>query len=206
MGLLDEIIVKVNDVGQKGVQKAKDVSDIARLNSLITQDENKINDLYCQIGKLYVDTYGNDCEEKFSSLVSMVTDLEKEIKEYKNQIEEVKNVQRCEKCGAEVTKGASYCTACGHMLVKPETKPAAFDYKKCSKCGERLEEGMNFCTRCGTPVVRDEVNPGCDIESTGEIVVPDVLIPEEPPKRRCPNCGAEQEDDANFCTECATKL
>ena len=60
MGLFDNFSRKVTDAGQKTVQKTKELSEIARINSLINQEENKINNTYYQIGKLYVSIHGRD--------------------------------------------------------------------------------------------------------------------------------------------------
>lgn len=53
MGFFEDIGKKVADAGQKTVQKTKEMSDILRLESLVTKEENKLEQIYSQIGKMY---------------------------------------------------------------------------------------------------------------------------------------------------------
>ena len=69
MGFFDDLGKKVTDAGQKTMQKAQEMSEVARINSLISQNESKINNVYYQIGKLFVSIYGNDCREEFVDVI-----------------------------------------------------------------------------------------------------------------------------------------
>lgn len=109
MGLFDNFSRKVTDAGQKTVQKTKELSEIARINSLINQEENKINNTYYQIGKLYVSIHGRDNEEEFGGMVSNVLEMEQRIENYRREIQNLKGVTRCSQCGAEVQKGVAFC-------------------------------------------------------------------------------------------------
>lgn len=86
MGFFDDLGKKVTDAGQKTMQKAQEMSEVARINSLISQNESKINNVYYQIGKLFVSIYGNDCREEFVGMVATVTELEQQNATYKKQI------------------------------------------------------------------------------------------------------------------------
>ena len=79
MGFFDDLGKKVTDAGQKAMQKTQEMSEIVRVNSLISQNENKINNAYVQIGKLFVSTYGNECEPEFAEMVATVAELEQQI-------------------------------------------------------------------------------------------------------------------------------
>lgn len=90
MGFFDDLGKKVTDAGQKTMQKAQEMSEVARINSLISQNESKINNVYYQIGKLFVSIYGNDCREEFAGMVATVAELEQQNATYKKQIQDVK--------------------------------------------------------------------------------------------------------------------
>lgn len=47
----------------------------------------------------------------------------------------------CPKCGASVAKNAKFCPECGASLIKT-----------CKKCGAELKAGAKFCPECGTKV------------------------------------------------------
>lgn len=201
MGFLDDLGKRVTDAGQKTMQKTKEISDIARINSLITQEENKINNTYYQIGKLYVSIHGNDCEDEFTGMISTVAELEQKVQEYRKQIQDIKGIQHCEKCGAEVPRGVAFCSSCGAPMPKIQAQENLEDYVKCQSCGMMVKKGMRFCTSCGKPMMQPEIP---------KVASPDGLEGMMPVKTQqekiCPSCGVKVTGDSLFCAECGTKL
>lgn len=120
MGFFDDLGKKVTDAGQKAVQKTKEISEIASINSKISQNENKINQLYFQIGKIYVSLHRNDCEDDFKEMINTINELEQQIETFKDQVQEIKGIQHCPKCGAEVQSSVSFCSSCGAPIPKVE--------------------------------------------------------------------------------------
>lgn len=143
MGFFDDLGKKVTDAGQKTMQKAQEMSEVARINSLISQNESKINNVYYQIGKLFVSIYGNDCREEFAGMVATVAELEQQNATYKKQIQDVKGIQHCEKCGAEVAMGVAFCSSCGAAMPKVDKQPSD-DVEKCPHCGSYDGGGTNI--------------------------------------------------------------
>ena len=200
MGFFNDFGKKVTDVGQKAVQKTQEMSEIARINSFISQNENKINHAYYEIGKLFVSIYGNDCESEFSEMVTTVVELEQQNIAYRKQIQDIKGIQHCEKCGAEVPKGVAFCSSCGAAIPKLDNYAITEDCVKCSSCGSIVKKGTKFCTTCGhamTIVTSDDTN--VEIEVTKEVLV-------ETEEKQCTKCGAKISKDLAFCTECGSKL
>lgn len=198
MAFFDEIGKKVSEAGQKTIQKTKELSDTTRLNAMISDEEKKINNNYFQIGKLYVLNYKDNYEESFAGMLSAINESELKISEYRKQIQNIKGVQHCVKCGAEVLRNAAFCSSCGAAMPKMQAMNTD-NFIKCQNCGATVKKGMRFCTACGKPM---EANPAvdADIENANETNT------EEIQEKICKNCGAELEDDAVFCTECGTKL
>lgn len=195
MALFESLGRKVSETATKATLKAHELSEIAKINALISEEEKKINATYHQIGKLYVSIHGSDGEESFSGMVDAVLEGEQKINAYRKQIQDIKGVQHCEKCGAEVVKGAAFCNACGAPVPKAENS-LPNDFIKCESCGTMLKRDMRFCTSCGKPVV---------LPTTQDVPASDAV--EEPlTKSTCPSCGAETKDDMAFCTECGAKL
>ena len=108
MSFFDDLGKKLSQAGQTAVQKTKEMADIAKLNSAISDEEKRIDDNYLQIGKLYVSLH--DAEHE----------AEGKIKGYRQQIKDIKGIVKCEKCGAEVSKDAAFCSACGAPMPKEE--------------------------------------------------------------------------------------
>lgn len=190
MALFDNLGQKVSVVSAKAIRKTKEFSDVTRLNLQIAEEENRQNNYYCQLGKHYYTQYATDCDESFKPLVSLIRDSEKKLIELKNRVQELKGVQRCEKCGAEVEKDALYCSCCGIALPHPESNEDNEDKVICTNCGASIRSGTRFCTVCGKPM---------QSPATEQIESPELTA-------KCPNCGASIDVDAQFCTECGTKI
>lgn len=195
MGFFDDLGKKVTDAGQKTIQKTKELSDIARINSLISEEEKKINNSYHQIGELYVSMYANSCNGKFAGMVSAVIEAEHRIREYRKQIQDIKGVLRCEKCGAEVERGVAFCSACGTAMPRMSVTDNMEDYIKCDNCGNLVKRGMRFCTSCGKELNASE-------SSKQEDELPKIELIEI----HCSKCGAVQTGNSTFCIKCGAKL
>lgn len=196
MAFFDKLSKTVTEASQKTIAKTKELADTSRLNSMISEEEKVITNQYYQIGKLYVSIHREHFEEDFSGMIAAIAEAEAKIKDYKKQIQDVKGVQRCEKCGAEVPNGSAFCSSCGATMPKIQA-PASTDYIKCENCGTEVKKGMRFCTSCGKPMEA--------VKATSAVPVTEMEEKNEQAKT-CPNCGAKAEDGLAFCTECGTKL
>ena len=193
-----------NGLGQKAstttaraVQKAKDMTDISRLNMLISEEQKKIDNIYYQIGKLYVAIHTKDHEEEFDGMFLALEEMNKKIRSYQQEIADIKRVIRCPQCGAEVQMGDSFCSLCGMRMPMPEIPQVNMDdLVRCENCGGLVKKGTRFCTSCGNPIVQPRE------EETAAISQLDV---EEEPLL-CPQCGAKVEEGQAFCMECGAKL
>lgn len=194
MAFFDKLSKTVTEASQKTIAKTKELADTSRLNSMISDEEKIITNQYFQIGKLYVSLHNEDYEEDFAGMIGTIAEAEAKIRDYKKQIQDIKGVQRCEKCGAEVANGAAFCSSCGATMPKIHA-PVATDVVKCENCGTEVKKGMRFCTSCGKPMETISVAP----------VAKEVAV-EVTQDKVCSNCGAKVEDGVAFCTECGTKL
>lgn len=198
MAFFDNLSKKVSEAGQKTIQKTKELADTSRLNAMISDEEKTINNTYFQIGKLYVSIHKDDCEEDFLGMIHTIAEGEAKIRDYKKQIQDIRGVQRCEKCGAEVPSGAAFCSSCGATMPKVQAA-VPDDTVRCESCGAAVKKGMRFCTACGKPMeLVSVVEPGPTVK--GDEVSCDVQ------ENVCPGCGAKLADGVAFCTECGAKL
>lgn len=195
MAFFDSIGKKVSEAGQTTIQKAKELSDITKYNSLISEEEKKIDNTYYQIGKLYVSMYSNEASEEFAGMLANIVEAENKIMEYRRKIQDIKGIRRCVNCGAEMSKDALYCNACGKAMPKTETMEES-NYIKCVGCGSIVKKGMRFCTTCGRTIEMISVVP--------EDRQTDIYNEKQLPKK-CSNCGAELAEDMVFCSECGAK-
>lgn len=201
MAFLDNIGKKANEVAVKASQKAKELSETSRLTSLISDEEKSIVSNYTEIGKRYASLHQQDYEEAFSEMLESIRNSEENIKNYRQQIQDIKGIQRCEKCGAEVPRNAAFCSSCGASMPKVQ-EAASENLVQCPSCGAQVKKGVRFCTVCGksmaeTPDFEAEPGPAVEAEKTNE---------NAGAANTCPNCGAEIEDGVDFCTQCGTKI
>lgn len=178
MAFFDNIGRKVSEAGQKMIQKTGEMSDTSRLNAQIGDEEKKMNAAYLQIGKLYASLHRNDPEPEFAPFVQSVTSSEDTIRVCREQIQRIKGVRSCPKCGAEVSAASAFCALCGAPMPM-ENPTVSGDVLVCASCGTILEAGMRFCTNCGRPVAKAApVVPPVTTESAPP--APDPIVPSSP--------------------------
>lgn len=160
MAFWDNFEKKATDATANVVSKVKGVSDITRLNSMVSEEENRIREIYFKIGQTYVALHGRDNEAGFADLLNALKASQLKIEQCKQEIMDIRGVQKCERCGAEVAAGAAFCMTCGAQIPKIQPKPAVNSGRRCKKCGATVAPNARFCTSCGTPYVEEApVNP-----------------------------------------------
>lgn len=186
MAFFDDLGRKLSETGQSVVQRTKDMTDIARINSAITEETKTIEETFFQIGKLYYALHADNCEEDFSAMVSTIKDCEKKIDEYQQQIQTIKGIVKCPRCGSEVASTAAFCISCGAAMPTPTPTPSFTGGVRCTYCNSIVPAGMKFCTSCGRPM--------------------STISQPSQSKMQCSGCGADLEPGMAFCTTCGTPV
>lgn len=133
---------------QTTVQKAKDLSELARLNGEISNSEKQINDLYGKIGYEIYCAYCNAPLPEVEELIKQVNDLHQTITACKLQIKAINTADTCPRCGGKITKEMAYCSECGQKLIAEEESISEQELF-CTNCGSPISPGSVFCTSCG---------------------------------------------------------
>ncbi|MBQ8280410.1 MAG: zinc ribbon domain-containing protein [Roseburia sp.] len=161
MAFLDVLGKKISQTGQEVVQKTKDTAEVIKYNSMISDEEHRIDNLYNQIGKTYVELHADSYEEAFAEAISGIKEAQAKISEYREHIIQVKGVFACPNCGEELPLGVAFCSACGSKMEKPETPAENTATRYCQSCGTPMQDGYVFCINCGTkyeePVVQEPI-------------------------------------------------
>lgn len=216
MAFFNEIGKKISQTGQSAVQKTKEMADVAKLNSVVTEQEKILNQQYQILGKLFYEKSieGDNSLTDFSELFDSISKKMAEIKSYNEQIKLIKGIEKCPNCGNDISLEAAFCLHCG-------TKIERFEKQKCSVCGSEIAEGAAFCTNCGKRIsetissqkvetsistkFKEIENEKNNADCKTEIEILDVENAEEKIVY-CAECGATIEDGALFCTSCGTKI
>ncbi|MBQ7841563.1 MAG: hypothetical protein IJ390_13915 [Lachnospiraceae bacterium] len=157
--------------GKAATQKAKDIAELTKLSTQVGQLEGKIKSWYQVIGEK---VYQSEKDQEHAGLeveFNMITDAFAEIGRIKKQIAELKGVQVCPGCKAEVPADALFCPKCGakqekEALVK-EAEAEAAEECSCAEdcCCEEAPAEDCGCTEdccCGEAPAED---CGCEAAS-----------------------------------------
>ena len=144
---------KLNQITKSAVSKSKEMAEITRLNMENSSSEQKIKELAVQIGTLVVDQQLLMDNVQVAEWAAQIAKLREAVAKNQETIREIRNINICSNCGAEVSRISKFCDKCGSPMdrsVLEESMAAAVP--TCPNCGERLEPGALFCTNCGTKV------------------------------------------------------
>ena len=193
--------------GQSFGTGARNMTEVARRNTMISDAVKNMNSVFQEIGKKYYELHRADPEPVFYSLIQQI-DLENgKINRLNEEIKQIKGVIKCPVCGGENGVGAQFCSRCGNSLVvqKIPDQSAGPIVMFCTNCGGRLQTGAAFCTNCGSPV--NKVQPKLEENQEKE---PEKSVKadkkenkqSDTPKRICSGCGHAIQEGLFFCTEC----
>lgn len=121
---------KAKDVAKKfgktTVDKTNTVVSQTKLKLAISKTEDKVKEVYAQIGGEIYDCYSKgagapDVQEQCEKL----DDLYKEIENLKEQLAEISENVKCASCGAYNRAEDAYCAKCGEKLTVEKAAKAA---------------------------------------------------------------------------------
>lgn len=115
MDFIDKLSDTIVTVSKDATQKAKSISEIAKLRLDIRTKEDDINKKYQQIGKLYFEEHKDDEEPAYEQIIS-IKEAQEVLEELRGQLGQIKGVQQCPACGKEMDLDADFCSKCGAKL------------------------------------------------------------------------------------------
>lgn len=102
--------------GKNVAQKSSEMVETTKLNMSISQEKDKINKIYYEMGSAVYEQYkaGNDLG--LGEKCMQIVEIEAKIAEFQAKIMELKNSTKCPGCGAEVSTETVFCASCGTKL------------------------------------------------------------------------------------------
>ncbi|MGE5613946.1 MAG: zinc-ribbon domain-containing protein [Bacillota bacterium] len=189
MAFFEDLGKKVGKAAQAAAKKSSELVEITKLNANIGSETDKIQRLYNQIGKLVYEKYAEtgEADENVMTACVEIAEHEKNIKELKKKIAEIKGLKQCVNCGAEMENSQVFCSKCGARNELPapavsEPAPAASESPAVS------EPSAPAVSEPPAPAVVEETPPA------------------QQPALFCTSCGAQLEQGAKFCTNCGTRV
>lgn len=152
MEFFEKIGNKISSGGKDVAKKAKDITELTKLNSRIKNYEDMIKELQLQIGKLYFEANRNNPAPEFMELFQNVINAQGEIDRCRDEICTIKGVRACINCGTEMPNNSTFCPACGTKNEIIDVPDKAVVDMFCPGCGAGLYSDTVFCPNCGTKV------------------------------------------------------
>lgn len=203
MAFFEQFGKRVSDLGQGVAAKTRNFSDITRLNSLISEQEQQITNAYLAIGQSYYANHKDDPEGEEQEKIAYINDALQRVAQYQEQIKLIRGIATCPNCGAEISAMAPFCSACGKSTGFAPAQPK----RTCPVCGAQVNEGTAFCTTCGNRLDQQEPTP---MEPIRPVQQGPAAYPEPAQQgtqeRLCPICHARLENGVQFCTTCGAHV
>ena len=138
------------------MQKAKDLSEITKLNMAVSESETKINEIYSEIGYKVYCAYRENPLEEVKEEIGQIRELEEAMEACKLQIQAINAMNSCPRCGAKIKPEMMFCSSCGMKLQSEEQ--------------ETVEDPVR-----SMPLV-PPVNPATDVRSAKHLVLSRCLV------------------------------
>lgn len=139
-------------------KKSGDMVEITKINMQISSTEDKIKDIYSEIGKVVFIKFelGKEVDPDTLDLCNQAAEIKSNIEVLRQKIQELKNIKVCPGCGYEINDSTVFCPKCGakcnvveETVVKPQQQ--AVTYRTCPNCGTTTSDTSGeFCPNCGT--------------------------------------------------------
>lgn len=138
MAFLDDLAKKIGDVADMAVDKAKDLTEIGRLNMVISSEEKLVQGWYAEIGKAIYQQDKDDLDSPFvAQCVKIQASLEK-IADLQMQLDNVRE--------------NGYIDDVIDVEPKADNLDDVFNQCKCPACGQEMPAESTFCSKCGAKI------------------------------------------------------
>lgn len=108
-----ETSVAIGDKSKVAIEKQKVKAAIAKENQNITRQ-------YTEIGKKYVEVFGEHPSLEFADSIKAINTAKEEITKLTAQLGDLEDYVTCQ-CGAKVPKNSAFCPTCGNQVVVATT-------------------------------------------------------------------------------------
>ena len=115
MSFLDSMKSELLSAGRDVSQKAKEVSEIAKLKMDIKSREDALNKQYIELGKKYYEMHKEG--EMPEAEITNISTLINEIADLKDDILKIQGACICPQCGVTLPEGTVFCSKCGAKLA-----------------------------------------------------------------------------------------
>lgn len=155
MDFFNDLSKKFTNVAKSVTEKTKDSVEVTRIASDLRNQKNALEQLYTELGKVcYAIRMGEGDANQAERLAERIQRTRARIEELNGLRDAIRDVRRCQSCGAVMPREARFCSNCGKRMPEdsPQTdadNPADCEY--CPDCGAQRGSQERFCGVCGRP-------------------------------------------------------
>lgn len=102
--------------GRDVSQKAKEVSEVAKLKMDIRTKEDFVEKQYAILGRAYYEANKDGVDERDAEQFGVITEALEEIARMSQQVLDIQGVVQCPNCGKKVPSDNTFCSDCGARL------------------------------------------------------------------------------------------
>lgn len=113
MELFEKIGDKISSKSKDVAKKAKEMADLAKLNSRVHDYEEMARGLEQQVGRLYFKENRNNPAPEYMELFQQLINAYGAMERCKEEIQSIKKLRFCINCGADIQMDALFCPSCG---------------------------------------------------------------------------------------------
>lgn len=152
---MSEFKSMINKIGKNITRTSKDVVNNAKMSMKLSSKEDKLNELYLEVGKKVYEiySYGGNLGEFFDKKYKEMLNLKNEIKEIKLTMEENKQKSREEKeaLKAELQAYREMQRQQAETEEIEKSEQIIEDSEKivCTTCEKENDKNSSFCSDCG---------------------------------------------------------
>lgn len=146
-------------------QKARDLTELARLNMNMKKKEDFVQKQYLEIGRQYFSLHKDD-EEPFFEEISVIKEKLQEILQLEMQIAAIKGQKKCQNCGTLLEQDSLFCRKCGAkyediFVEEPEEEMECAQEEDGCQEEECTQEDKGYQEGECTPEEDDSQEEGC---------------------------------------------
>lgn len=137
MGILEDVVINAKSAANAVGKSATKLYDLSKLKVSAADLNGDINKHFESLGRIVYDgkQTGEDNSALIEDSVKTIENLYESLAAINQQIDELKNLVKCPKCGFENALGSNYCNCCGAKIAKETAGDAENTEAKSNECG-----------------------------------------------------------------------
>ena len=116
MDFLDKLGESLVTAGKDVSQRAKDVSEIAKLKLDIRAKEDYVTKQYVALGQAYYEKHKDEEGIEEAEQFFLIGEALEEIDRMRAEVQKLRGTSECKNCGAQMQEGAAFCSSCGAKM------------------------------------------------------------------------------------------